>query len=222
MYSIPEAEVENPPAWAVDHVGLVRNKIQTWHEQNGRCCYCYVETWLKPYSTGSSRFEATAEHIKPRAQGGLNNYQNIVMACKVCNNERDQMDALEYWEIKQCPIKYAAWKAEKAREVSERKSAKNARNKKRRDAQWSADAAEFGLTKTNFKNAIDFPEMTVWDAINISHSIPWNRSLCLLLKLWQLSPGGTVKPVLSSKSPLFRIALWLYKNPTSHFRLATT
>jgi 5-methylcytosine-specific restriction endonuclease McrA len=46
---------------------------------SGRCQYCQVKV---------SRFEATYDHVVPRAQGGKTTWENIVIACVSCNQKK--------------------------------------------------------------------------------------------------------------------------------------
>ncbi len=47
--------------------------------QNWRCCYCGCR--LEPET-------ATIEHVKPRALGGSNTWENCAAACDPCNSKR--------------------------------------------------------------------------------------------------------------------------------------
>lgn len=52
--------------------------------QNHRCCYCGTTMC---YEQGFSN-SATFEHIVPLGLGGDDTYDNIVIACFACNNQR--------------------------------------------------------------------------------------------------------------------------------------
>lgn len=51
-----------------------RNVIR---RDNGKCVYC------------GSKDELTVDHIIPRSRGGENSWNNLVAACKRCNNVKD-------------------------------------------------------------------------------------------------------------------------------------
>lgn len=59
-----------------------------------RCYYCQCAfDWDDP----SSEFYPTKEHKQPRSKGGKNG-QNIVLACRPCNNEKGDMTVREFRE----------------------------------------------------------------------------------------------------------------------------
>lgn len=51
--------------------------------QNHRCCYCTRLTYQKV-----GKEQATIEHVIPRSRGGPHTFDNTVMACRRCNNNR--------------------------------------------------------------------------------------------------------------------------------------
>lgn len=57
-------------------------------EQNHRCCYCGVRTNEWP-AIGQYRF-ASQEHVVRFADGGSDDYDNLVMACYQCNIDKDR------------------------------------------------------------------------------------------------------------------------------------
>lgn len=62
-------------------------KIRWLAERDGNeCHYCHV-----PFT---AVLRATLDHIVPRALGGTNDCENLVLACDVCNHEK--ADAVEY------------------------------------------------------------------------------------------------------------------------------
>lgn len=46
---------------------------------SGRCQYCGQKI---------PRFDATYDHVVPRSRGGLTNWENIVIACVICNQRK--------------------------------------------------------------------------------------------------------------------------------------
>ena len=75
-----------------------RLRFKAFHRQAGRCYYCGVQMWLGDVadfavrhrlSRGVARWlQCTAEHLKPRSDGGRDSAQNIVAACSYCNLRR--------------------------------------------------------------------------------------------------------------------------------------
>jgi 5-methylcytosine-specific restriction endonuclease McrA len=60
--------------------------ISLSESQNWRCCYCGVKTNL------NTEPKATIEHVKRIADGGTDEYFNLVMACEKCNNLKGDID----------------------------------------------------------------------------------------------------------------------------------
>ncbi|TIU41352.1 MAG: HNH endonuclease, partial [Mesorhizobium sp.] len=70
-------------------------------QQDWLCFYCRFTMWerdvdafSKRYGIGkrlANRFQCTAEHLTPVQNGGSNNLENIVAACKFCNQTRHKM-----------------------------------------------------------------------------------------------------------------------------------
>ncbi|WP_404334490.1 HNH endonuclease [Sphingomonas sp. MMS12-HWE2-04] len=67
-------------------------------KQEGRCHYCGAPMWrkdpakfAKTHALSKARarlLQATAEHLKPRCDGGRDEATNIVAACLFCNQHR--------------------------------------------------------------------------------------------------------------------------------------
>jgi 5-methylcytosine-specific restriction endonuclease McrA len=64
---------------------VIRTKLS--ESQNHRCCYCGRVTNNIPFS----KLQATLEHVIPKSRGGTNDYDNLVMACSACNNNRGSL-----------------------------------------------------------------------------------------------------------------------------------
>lgn len=63
----------------------LRRKRHLWYKKKVRNCHwCEIPLTLKP----NCRQTATLEHIIPLARGGLNNLNNMTLACEPCNRER--------------------------------------------------------------------------------------------------------------------------------------
>lgn len=95
------AEHENRRRWVFKHGYAVDLRRRICEEQNWRCCYCGCRTnendhtgWRLP----------TMEHIIPKRDGGPCSYENTVLACQRCNNERgseiraEHIRAIHIWE----------------------------------------------------------------------------------------------------------------------------
>ncbi len=77
-------------------VQKIRNAA--YQAQCGRCFYCNYLMWLTdpiPFATrvgvtvsAAAAFRCTAEHLRPRCEGGTNSPANIVAACYFCNSQR--------------------------------------------------------------------------------------------------------------------------------------
>ncbi len=59
-------------------------KDALWNLQGGICLYC-ARKMVKEYGFPNT---ATREHLHPKDHGGKN-FENIVLVCYVCNQERD-------------------------------------------------------------------------------------------------------------------------------------
>lgn len=70
IFSVNRAFVPRPPR-------LTRHGI--WQRDRGICAYC---------GTRVSPAEATIDHVLPRAWGGLTSWENLVIACRRCNERK--------------------------------------------------------------------------------------------------------------------------------------
>lgn len=66
---------------------LRNHKREALKEQQGVCRYC-----LAPLTVA----KATADHIKPRVNGGTNARANIVACCAPCNTAKGSMNVLTF------------------------------------------------------------------------------------------------------------------------------
>ncbi len=65
-----------------------RLKVIQFDRQSGLCHWCRRPMFLAPPGVDSTRPDlATREHLVPRSRGGGEG-ENVVLACKKCNNER--------------------------------------------------------------------------------------------------------------------------------------
>ena len=77
-----------------------KNRFSAFNRQGERCYYCDGPMWLDDKEAFAARFSlspaeasafrCTAEHIKPKSEGGTNERANIVAACEFCNLIRHQ------------------------------------------------------------------------------------------------------------------------------------
>jgi hypothetical protein len=77
---------------------IVKNRLEAFQKQAGRCYYCKSPMWLKDQqgfaikhgisTKAASRFQCTAEHLVARCDGGNDSKKNIVAACRFCNQTR--------------------------------------------------------------------------------------------------------------------------------------
>ena len=77
---------------------LVKSRSKAFSRQNGYCYYCGQPMWTKdPQNFASKynltlpqtkRFQCTGEHLIAHQDGGTSSQQNIVAACKFCNQQR--------------------------------------------------------------------------------------------------------------------------------------
>ncbi len=67
----------------------------------GRCYYCFCKTWLHDYPEyiNFPDQRATREHLIKKANGGKYG-DNIVLACKMCNESRGDVPHDEWLKIR--------------------------------------------------------------------------------------------------------------------------
>jgi 5-methylcytosine-specific restriction endonuclease McrA len=69
------------------------SKLKRWtlaEAQNWRCCWC----GFRMDGTGMDWDAPTFEHVVPRSKGGLNELDNLVIACRQCNGARGKRGIL--------------------------------------------------------------------------------------------------------------------------------
>lgn len=83
---------------------IQKNRKQSAETQSNRCFYCNFPIW---HQTNKQQFiqrynltpkqakwlQCTAEHLTARCDGGDNRQENIVAACRYCNQKRHQYTA---------------------------------------------------------------------------------------------------------------------------------
>ncbi|MBF0680102.1 MAG: HNH endonuclease [Devosia sp.] len=71
---------------------ISRIRQAAFHTQGGLCWYCGrpMFTEIIPKSS-TRRWLCTAEHLRPRSEGGADNQSNIRAVCLFCNQTRHRM-----------------------------------------------------------------------------------------------------------------------------------
>lgn len=89
-----------------------KKRICLCEAQNWRCCYCGVRVYLRRKHNVhiSDDTFGTVDHIIPRARGGLAIWSNEVIACTLCNNGRNVIDAMVYFEAVQKMGRHGAFR----------------------------------------------------------------------------------------------------------------
>lgn len=72
-----------------------QKKEIVWFRQNGLCLYCGKKCG---HTVGPH--QATLDHIRPSSLGGTNHINNLVLACRACNHERDREDLSQFFQKK--------------------------------------------------------------------------------------------------------------------------
>lgn len=81
---------------------IKRARERAFLAQRGRCHYCGFPTWLympqeltEPFGLSepqARRLQCTAEHLKPKCEGGSDSPENLVAAYAHCNHTRRKRD----------------------------------------------------------------------------------------------------------------------------------
>ncbi len=76
----------------------IRARSEAFRRQAGRCYYCNLAMWEADVETfaratglsvkAALSRQSTAEHLQARCEGGSNASENIVAACRLCNQRR--------------------------------------------------------------------------------------------------------------------------------------
>lgn len=74
---------------------MQREKIALCEAQNWRCCYCKFTVRLV-FGYTDDQDAATREHLKPEAKGGTDDFENLVIACNLCNRVRDHANPYRF------------------------------------------------------------------------------------------------------------------------------
>jgi hypothetical protein len=68
-------------------------KAMVWDKTDGRCWYCGKELDWYSTSTGSRRH---IEHLEPLSRGGVDDFDNLAVACVKCNARKHNRTVEEY------------------------------------------------------------------------------------------------------------------------------
>jgi len=77
----------------VNYGNVPLNRVNVFKRDDNTCLYCG-----KIYET----HKLTLDHVIPQCKGGLNTWDNLVTACKKCNNEKSDL-SLQEWG-KELPV----------------------------------------------------------------------------------------------------------------------
>ncbi len=71
--------------------------------QNHRCCYCghRMEHHVQVRGMTVPPNVPTRDHLEPRIYGGKTHEDNLLIACRQCNNLRGEMDAIAFFNLLQ-------------------------------------------------------------------------------------------------------------------------
>lgn len=81
--------------WAIYGIALINRDGGLY------CHYCGIEV-IRTIKTASN--QATIDHIKPKAKGGKTELDNLVIACRDCNQEKGQKRFMDF-VLKKAPEK---------------------------------------------------------------------------------------------------------------------
>lgn len=102
---------------------LKKPRTRAFQSQNGYCYYCNFPMWkddINAYALKNAMslrqarfFESTGEHLIPFSEGGTSKQENIVAACRLCNERRHRRNAnltsAQYIEYVQRHVARGGW-----------------------------------------------------------------------------------------------------------------
>ncbi|RUM95274.1 hypothetical protein EET67_24170 [Pseudaminobacter arsenicus] len=101
---------------------LVEIRTARASEQGGRCFYCGFPMWsanglgargLQKGKWIPANLQCTAEHLLPRSDGGQDGRENVVAACRFCNQTRHRRGKVlppnQYREHVQGRVRSGKW-----------------------------------------------------------------------------------------------------------------
>ena len=94
---------------------LSRHRLTAFQRQNGRCFYCECPMWIENAKAfarqhlltlkQAKQLACTAEHLKAVQDGGADTADNIVAACRFCNDHRHRRKVAPSPELHQMRVK---------------------------------------------------------------------------------------------------------------------
>lgn len=83
--------------------GVRELKADVFERDGGQCFYCdkpvKIVGWSWP-AAPPKHDDATMDHIIPHCQGGTQRYDNVVLCCRECNEEREASSAEDFLRYK--------------------------------------------------------------------------------------------------------------------------
>lgn len=67
-------------------------KLAIWQRDKFQCKYCRCRVFIPDNSRYARDDDASVDHIKARVNGGENHRDNLVTACRKCNNEKSKTE----------------------------------------------------------------------------------------------------------------------------------
>ena len=68
------------------------------------CVYCKTQVYRKGEEGFTKRKELTMDHINPIENGGNNEFNNLVLACHICNSGKRTKNVLEWCKEKNIEV----------------------------------------------------------------------------------------------------------------------
>lgn len=83
-------------------------KQKLWHRQGGRCHYCQIE--MRYRTNPLKDYTATIDHLKPKSKSGTNSIDNLVLACKRCNEMKGSKTEKKFLELLRLAGAIGTWR----------------------------------------------------------------------------------------------------------------
>ena len=98
-------------------------RVREFKSQNGRCYYLQIPMWLPNVTEhlfrsgittkAMSRIHCTVEHMTARSDGGSDASENLVAACRFCNQTRHRQarsfNSKDFWERVMSRVRAGKW-----------------------------------------------------------------------------------------------------------------
>lgn len=102
---------------------LKYKRARAFKSQNGKCFYCQIPMWLtnvtdqffrsRISAKAMSHIRCTAEHVKALSDGGSDANDNLVAACRFCNETRHRrarpLSSSEFREFVMSRVRRGKW-----------------------------------------------------------------------------------------------------------------